>query len=91
MSSHLVALNKMPGVCPVGIGDTWRHLLTKSILLVCGKDAKEACSTDQLCAGLEAGIEGTIHSVEHMWKVHQSEEEWGFLLIDACNAFNEGN
>jgi hypothetical protein len=26
-----------------------------------------------------------------MWKVHQSEEEWGFLLIDVHNAFNEGN
>jgi hypothetical protein len=24
-----------------------------------------------------------------LWDVHQQEEEWGFLLIDASNAFNE--
>jgi hypothetical protein len=26
-----------------------------------------------------------------MWELHKAEEEWGFLLIDARNAFNEMN
>jgi hypothetical protein len=26
-----------------------------------------------------------------MWEEHGSEEAWGFLLVDACNAFNKGN
>ena len=26
-----------------------------------------------------------------MWKQHWQEDEWGFLLIDARNAFNEEN
>jgi hypothetical protein len=26
-----------------------------------------------------------------MWDVHHMEEEWGFLLIDVRNAFNEQN
>jgi hypothetical protein len=26
-----------------------------------------------------------------MWVAHHQEEEWGFLLINACNAFNEQN
>ena len=26
-----------------------------------------------------------------LWEEHQTEEDWGFLLIDARNAFNEEN
>jgi hypothetical protein len=46
---------------------------------------------DQLCAGLEAGIEGGIQAMHLLRDQHASEEEWGFLLVDARNAFNEGN
>jgi hypothetical protein len=88
---HLIGLDKMPGVRLVGIGEIWHHLFAKCLLHVAGKEAKESCSIDQLCAGLDAGIEGGIHAVDHMWKVHRMEEEWGFLLIDTCNAFNEQN
>jgi hypothetical protein len=42
-------------------------------------------------AGLEAGIEGGIHAMLQLWELHRQEEEWGFLLIDAKNAFNEQN
>jgi hypothetical protein len=39
--------------------------------------AKEACSIDQLCAGLDAGIEGGIHAMQNLWEgLHQQEEEW---------------
>ncbi|KAL7519316.1 hypothetical protein ACHAWF_000226 [Thalassiosira exigua] len=46
------ALDKQPGVRPLGIGEIWRRAM-----------AKAACGSTQLCAGLEAGIEGAIHSV----------------------------
>ena len=26
-----------------------------------------------------------------LWKQHLQEEDWGFLLIDAYNSFNEEN
>ena len=91
MAGRLMAIDKMPGICPIGIGETWRRCIAKCVLKVAGTEAKEACGTDQLCAGLEAAIEGGIHSVNHLWKVHQMEEDWGFLLIDAANAFNEAN
>ena len=26
-----------------------------------------------------------------LWEEHKKEEDWGFLLIDACNTFNEDN
>ena len=46
---------------------------------------------EQLCGGLEAGIEGGIHASRLLWQKHAQEEEWGILLIDAHNAFNGKN
>ena len=60
-------------------------------MLLGGAEAKDACGVDQLCASLEADIEGGIHVIRLLWEMHAAEEEWGFLLIDAKNAFNEGN
>jgi hypothetical protein len=73
------------------IGEVWRRAIAKCVLHVAGTEAKEACGTDQLCAGLEAGVEGAIHAMQHVWAMHAEEEEWGFLLVDARNAFNELN
>jgi hypothetical protein len=53
--------------------------------------AKDECGVDQLCNGLEARIKGGIHVMQLLWEQHEAEEEWGFLLVDAHNAFNEGN
>ena len=40
---------------------------------------------------MEAGIEGGIHAARQAWTDNEEDEEWGFLLVDARNAFNEGN
>ena len=63
MSNRLMALDKCPGVRPVGIGEIWRRLFARCVLKVAGTEAKEACGSAQLCAGLEAGIEGAVHAV----------------------------
>jgi hypothetical protein len=91
IAGRLCAVDKCPGVRPLGVGESWRRAIAKMLLLVAGSEAKEACGIDQLCAGLEAGIEGAIHAMQNLWDLHQQEEEWGFLLIDAKNAFNEQN
>ena len=89
---RLVGLDKCPGVQPIGIGDILRRLLYKVLLKVTGKEATRACKTDQLCGGLEAGMEGAIHYMRSQWEAHNNaDENWGVLLIDARNAFNEGN
>ena len=44
---------------------------------------------DQLCSGLESGTEGATHAAKILWQQHSQEEEWGFLLVDAKNAFNK--
>ena len=63
MACRLVALDKQPGVRPLGIGEIFRRAIAKCALKICGEDAKAACGSTNLCAGLEAGIEGAVHSV----------------------------
>jgi hypothetical protein len=77
-SCRLVALDKCPGVRPVGIGEIWRRAIAKCTLKACGKDAKATCGSTQLCAGLEAGIEGAMHSVRTRAEKEESMEfgEW---------------
>ena len=56
-----------------------------------GQEAKAACGTEQMAGGVEAGIEGAIHAARIQWAKHSHKEDWGFLLIDVRNAFNEEN
>ena len=45
------------------IGETLCQALDKIVMMTAGDQAKTACGNLQLCAGLEAGIEGAIHAV----------------------------
>ena len=67
MSCRLVAVNKSPGVRPIGIGESWRRLFAKCNLLMTRESATVACGVDQLSVGLKAGIESAIHSVNIWW------------------------
>lgn len=92
MSSRLVALDKCPGVRPIGIGECLRRILSKCMIEATGSEITEACGQSQLCSGLSSGIEGAIHA---MIDVFQREclasSNWGMLLVDANNAFNAVN
>ena len=46
---------------------------------------------EQLAGGVEAGIKASIHSMRVLWQEHSQECDWGFLLIDARNAFRKDN
>ena len=63
MACCLVALDKRPRFRTVGIGETIRRALAKLVMRAAGDQAKTACGNLQLCAGLEAGIEGATHAV----------------------------
>lgn len=88
LSNRLIALDKNPGVRPIGIGQIWRRLFAKCVLLVTMPAATLAANNDQLCVGLKAGCEGAIHAAHGAWEKHANEPDWGFLAIDAKNAFN---
>jgi len=63
MACRLVALDKQPGVRPIGIGSIFRRLMAKSLIKVIGPQATAACGNFNLCAGLPSGIEGAVHAV----------------------------
>jgi hypothetical protein len=48
MAGCLVALDKCPGVCPIGIGKIWWRLTAKVALLSSGSNVKKLCRIDQL-------------------------------------------
>ena len=85
---RLIVLDKQPGVRPFGVGETWRLLFVKIFLKVTGPEAKMACQDNQLCAELKARIDGAVHVVQTRWEENSTTKDWGFLLINAKNAFN---
>ena len=68
MACRLFALDKRPGVCPVGIGDTLCRAIIKIFMRVAGDKVKTACRRLVLCAGLESGIERATHAVAQVWQ-----------------------
>ena len=55
-------MDKMPWISQLRIGEIYCILWPKLVIKDCESQAKLLCDTSQLCAGLEAGIERTIHS-----------------------------
>ena len=51
LACRLIALSKNPGVRPIGIGETVRRIIAKSVLSVIRGDIQDAAGTVQLCAG----------------------------------------
>ena len=60
---RLLGLDKEPGTRPVGIGSIWLRGICKLLLAETADEAKSTCGATQLCAGMEAGIEGGIACV----------------------------
>ncbi len=70
MSCRLIALDKDPGVRPVGIGEVYRRLWAKCAIKVSCSGPALACGNANLCAGLPAGIEAALHAMV------EAPEEW---------------
>ena len=88
MACRLIALNKNPGVRPIGVCGTIRRIIAKAVLSVTGADIQDAAGTVQLCAGQKSGTEAAVHAMNLAFKEENSE---AVLLVDASNAFNSLN
>ena len=85
VACRLIALDKCPGVRPIGIGEVIRRIVSKAILAVLKFDILGAAGSSQLCAGQDSGCEAAIHAVRELYGHSDTE---AILLIDASNAFN---
>ena len=63
VASRLIALDKCPGMRPIGVGETPRRIIGKAIMTVVKADIREVAGVLQLCAGQEAGSEAAIHAI----------------------------
>ena len=88
VACRLVALDKCPGVRPIGIGETARRLVGRAIARVLSDDIQAAAGPLQLCAGHQSGCESAVHA---MRQVFESSETEAIILVDATNAFNSLN
>ena len=89
LSNRLVPLKKQEnGVRPVGVGETLRRIMGKSISRILKDDIQTSSGTLQTCAGLESGIEAAIHAMRETFEQESCE---AVLLVDADNAFNRLN
>ena len=89
MSCRLVPLKKLDNsVRPVGIGETLRRIISKSVVSLLKPDILNASGCLQTCAGLEGGIEAAVHA---MRQIFEDDECEAVILIDAENAFNRLN
>ena len=88
LACRLIALDKNPGVRPIGIGDTVRRILAKAVLSVVKLDIQEASGCLQMCGGQISGIEAAVHAARTAFDSNDTE---AMLLVDATNAFNSLN
>ena len=88
VAGRLVALDKCPGVRPIGIGECLRRILCKAIASVLSMDILDSVGALQLCAGHTSGCEAAVHAVRTIFDFPETE---AFLTVDATNAFNSLN
>lgn len=73
LACRLIALDKCPGVRPIGIGDMARRIIAKSVLAVVHGDIQDAAGSLQLCAGQISGCEAAVHSVREGFQEESAE------------------
>lgn len=88
LSSRLIAIDKLFGVRPIGVGETVCRIVGKAILRVISPEIMQTAGLFQLCAGQPGGCEAAIHHVRPLFSSIDCE---AILLVDASNAFNSLN
>ena len=88
LACRLIALDKSPGVLPIGVCEVVRRIVAKAALYIIPDDTQVAAGPHQLCAGQIAGTEAAVHAGR---SVFDNDDSDAILLVDATNAFNSLN
>ena len=80
MAGRLIALDKCPGVHPIGVIVALQHILCKIVALATLANLEDMFGVVCLCSGLWAGMEGAIHGICELFDLH-SNDSWGFFLL----------
>jgi len=81
-----IALSKIKGFRPIGIGESSTSIQGKTINLITGDE----CNVDQISSGAKAGTEASVHLMKSLFD-ENGKNGWGLFLGDADNAFNRIN
>ena len=88
VACRLIALDKCPGVRPIGIGETARRIMGKAIAAAISDDIQDAAGPLQVCAGHLSGCEAAVHAMREVFEAPDTD---AVILVDASNAFNSLN
>ena len=88
VACRLIALDKCPGVRPIGIGETLRRIVGKAVSITLRADIQEAVGPIQLCASFEGGCEAAVHAMHQLFSMPHCD---AVIQVDATNAFNSLN
>ena len=88
VACRLIALDKTPGVRPIGIGEVSRRIIAKAVTQIVKSDIAKSTGPLQTCAGLDGGCEAATHAMQ---EIFSKADIHGVLLVDASNAFNKLN
>ena len=88
VACRLIALDKNPGVRPIGIGETARRIIGRAIANAISDDIQTAAGPLQVCAGHLSGCEAAVFAMRQLF---ESQDTEATLLVDASNAFNSLN
>ena len=84
----MIPLDKNPVLRPIGVSEVLHRIACKVTVSVLKEDVIKCTGTLKVCAGLEAGIEAAIHSMNMMY---EDEGTDAILLVDERNEFNSLN
>ena len=71
---RLIPLSKNPAVRPIGISETLRRIIGKSILRVLGREIEEVADCAQHFKGQRSGCKVSVHTIDQLLQNDEVED-----------------